>query len=139
MTERMRLASERLKQSGAACVAANRDSVLSESLLPGIKPLIAWLETEPENLEGSSVADKVVGKAAALLLIYGRVGEVYAEIISESAAEYLQEHRIPFDFGRKVPYILNRDGTGMCPMEQRCLQIDDPGEGYEALKKMIRG
>lgn len=102
-------------------------------------PLLEWLSKSPELLKGACAADKVVGKAAALLMIYGGVSEIYAEVISESAADCLEQNGIKFSFGKRVPYIRNRNKTDMCPMEKRCLHINSPDEAYEALSQMVMG
>jgi iron complex outermembrane receptor protein len=38
-------------------------------------------------LDGASIADKVIGKGAAALMIAGCIKEVYADVISEAAME----------------------------------------------------
>lgn len=139
MTERIRQAEKLLNQSGAACVVIKEDSTVMQSELTGIRPLIGWLGEDKCSLKGAATADRVVGKAAALLMLYGKVSEVYAQLISDSAAASLEQAGVPFTYGKKVPYIMNRDKTGMCPMEQRCLNIDSPKEAYEALSNMVGG
>ena len=44
------------------------------------------------------------------------------------------KNEIPFSYEKEVEYIINRTKTGMCPMEQTVLQIEDAEEAYEALK-----
>lgn len=104
--------------------------------LKGIKPMMSFLQ-EGISLEGFSVADLVVGKAAASLFVKAGIKEVYAEVISESGSQLLKECHIPNQFKEKVPYIINRRGDGMCPMEMTVKDIDDIDEAYEALKKKI--
>ena len=36
-----------------------------------------------------------------------------------------------------VEYIINRDKTGMCPMEKAVLEVDEPNTAYVVLKKKI--
>lgn len=129
-------AKELLESSGASCVAVKGGAV-AQSGQPGVMALLHWLETEPEVLRGASAADKVVGKAAALLMTLGGVREVYAEIISDSARTYFEQNGVPYSYGEKVETILNRDKTGTCPMERRCLAIDSPQEAYEVLREMV--
>ena len=38
----------------------------------GIAPLLGWIEADKLALRGAAIADKVVGKAAAMLMVYGR-------------------------------------------------------------------
>ena len=51
----------------------------------GVKDLYRLLEEEPELLDGAFVADKVVGKGAAALMILGGIGELHADVISRPA------------------------------------------------------
>lgn len=64
------------------------------------------------------MADKVVGKAAAALLILGMVAEVYAEAISTPALEFLNDHQVPVTFMEEIPFVMNRQKDGWCPMER---------------------
>ena len=99
----------------------------------GIKTLLDILESEPKLLAGATVADKVVGKAAALVMVKGGVKEVYAELIGESAIEVLRSRGIPVIYGAVTARIMNRAGTGPCPMESAVWEIDDPAVAVEVL------
>ena len=83
----------------------------------GISDLYGLLTEHPDLLRGASVADKVVGKGAVALLILGGVRELFAGVISTSALGLLEDSGISLRFGRKVPYIINRKGDGLCPVE----------------------
>lgn len=101
----------------------------------GIKILLDILKTDAPLLSGAYVADKIVGKAAAMLFVKGRVKEIYAGVLSESAVEVLKKYKIPYTFGTLTPNIKNRAGTGLCPMENAVLSVDDPENAFEALIK----
>ncbi len=133
----LELARQELEKSGAACIVA-REGKTQSSWEKGVKPLIDWLGQGEKVFAGACVADKVVGKAAALLFIYGGVSRVHAQVISDHAAKAFQEHGVPYTFQEKVPYIINRTRTGMCPMEQKVLDICDPGEAYTILKQAVK-
>jgi len=45
----------------------------------GITPLISFYENEPEVLKNAFVIDKVVGKAAAVIITLAGVEKVYGE------------------------------------------------------------
>ncbi len=137
MTERMKRAETCLKESGAACVLITNDSLVLQSGENGVRPLMEWLRREPTVLRGACAADKVVGKAAALLMVFGGVSEVYAEVLSVAGEACLKKHGIPYSCGGRVSYIQNRTRTGMCPMEQCCAAIDSPAEAYESLGRLI--
>ena len=131
MTERMELAKEALENSGAACAAVTREGKVLYSSENGIRPVLSWLAQDPAMLRGACAADRVAGKAAALLMIYAGVTELYAGVMSEPAEQCLKSHGVAFASGRRVPRILNRDGTDLCPMEKRCASVDSPAEAYE--------
>lgn len=89
------------------------------------------LSTEDEAvLHGARIADKVVGKGAASIMALSGVREVYADVISAPALEMLQEAGIETTYGRLVPYIVNRERTGMCPLEKRCMESTSPVQAY---------
>lgn len=100
----------------------------------GVKPLLHLLTEKKGFLKGASVADKVIGKAAALLMVLGEIKEVHTLIISEPAIQVFENHKIKYFYDEKVNHIINRAGDGLCPMESLCLDIDDP---REALTKII--
>ncbi len=103
----------------------------------GIKPLIEALQVQGERLGGSSMADKVVGRAAALLAIYAKVKSVYASTIASGAAQLLDQHAIPYRYGSMVKQILNRDGTDACPFEKSVRDTDKPEEALQQIVKTI--
>ena len=133
MTETLERVKVALHQHHSTCVLLTADGRVLESALSGVSPLTEWLQKDPELLRGASIADRVVGKAAALVMLYGGVKEVYADVISEHAAVCLGERCVPFHEGERVPYIVNRMRTGMCPMEKLCLDTNLPREGYERI------
>ena len=104
----------------------------------GVKPLVDAIDGMRERFAGARCYDRVVGRAAALL--YARLGvtEVYARVISEPARKALDDNGIECSFGDCVPYIINRRGDGMCPMEQTVLDIEDPEKAVTALKEKLR-
>ncbi len=92
---------------------------------------------EKTALSGFSAADKVVGKAAAMLFSLAGICELYAEVISRPAAEYLTQKGITFSYGELTDRIINRKGDGQCPMELAVKDISDPIEGLAAIKKRL--
>lgn len=124
----------RLDEDDATFVAV-RDGWIFISHDRGIAPIMKLLSEEEDALRGACVADNVIGKAAALLLCYAGIDRLYAKIISDHAIEALRNQSPAYEFGRSVPYIVNRAGNGMCPMEQLVLDISRPDEAYLVLKE----
>lgn len=102
----------------------------------GISPMLDFL-TEEIDLKGFSVADKIVGKAAAMLFVKVGIKEVYAEVLSCAGKMYLENNHVPVSWNTLTEKIINREGTGMCPMEETVLSISDPEEAYAALKRKV--
>ncbi len=94
----------------------------------GVADLYRILKEEPEFLNGSFVADKVVGKAAAALMILGGVKKAFAGVISQPAHALFAENRQEVDFTTEVPLIINRTQTDWCPLEKRCMNAANAEE-----------
>ncbi len=105
----------------------------------GLRPLLTAINERKEDLKGSSAADKIVGRAAALLFAYAGVKSVYAALISQSGAQTLEEYGIEYSYSQKAPFIENRDKTGMCPMEQKSLLLKTPKEAFIFFNELIQG
>ncbi len=104
----------------------------------GVKPLLHLLTEKKGFLKGASVADKVIGKAAALLMVLGEIKEVHTLIISELAIKVFEKYNIPCFYDKKVTRIVNRAGDGLCPMETLCLDVDDPQKAFEKIVSFIQ-
>ncbi|MBE6586994.1 MAG: DUF1893 domain-containing protein [Ruminococcaceae bacterium] len=133
---------ERLKEARIALTGAVRCAVYNEAGLAtsterGIRPMILWLEEDPEFLRGASVADKIVGRAAAMIMVYGGVREVYASVVSNGAIEVFREAGIACTYSMSAIAISNRRGDGICPMERLVAPIKDPKSAYEALRNKV--
>ena len=95
------------------------------------------LELLDQDLRGFCAADKVVGKAAAMLYCLIGVSEVYARIISEPALAVLKAEGIGVFYDQIVPAIRNRTGTGFCPMEAAVWDLADPQAAPEILRNAL--
>ncbi|MCL4436654.1 MAG: DUF1893 domain-containing protein [Thaumarchaeota archaeon] len=103
----------------------------------GLKPLVDAIQIHRKLLEGSSMADKVIGRAAALLAIHAKVKSVYAFTIASGATRLLDQHAIPYRYGSIVERILNRDGTDTCPFEKTVHDTNNPEEALHQIIKTI--
>lgn len=130
-------AKRRLLNSNHTFVCINEDTVFT-SEKQGIAPIMELLHKDENLLKGAYIADRVIGKAAALLLIKGEIKELYADIISEHAMLVLENSKIIVSYGKLVPYIENRKKDGMCPMEETVLNIESPEEAYVKLNEKIQ-
>lgn len=101
----------------------------------GIAPLLRLVGTD--DWKGAYAADKIVGKAAAMLYVLLGVKAVYAEVLSESAKAVFERYGIAYEYGTLTEKIINRMGTGLCPMELAVSEIDDPADAPDAIRAKI--
>lgn len=109
-----------------------RDGVCFTDDRKGIAPMMELIAAGRE-LTGYSVADAIVGRAAAMLFVKTGIVSVYGNVMSRGAQEYLVSHGVACSYGILTERIINRQGTGTCPMELAVADISDPEEGYQAL------
>ena len=121
-----------LFENDATCVVVKNGNTYYSNE-KGIKPLMEWLKQDKDFLQNAFVADKVIGKAAAMIMIYGGVKAIYGSLVSEHTVSFLENSGVEFYFDKNVPYILNRTQTDMCPMEKRCIDLDSAFEAFEVL------
>lgn len=122
-----------LHSGGYSCVIANKGKVRTFTQR-GVADLYDLLTQEPDFLKGALIADKVVGKGAAALMISGGIKELYTDIISSKAMDLFRTSDVKVGFGQEVPFIWNRGRTGWCPVETMCSEE----ESAEAILPMIR-
>lgn len=117
-----------LTDSEFSCVIASAGKVVFTSSGRGIAPLVDYYHQYGQAHPGAALADKVVGRAAALLAQLAGITEVYAQVVSQGALDQLDKAGIAVSYQSKVDVIQNRTGTGLCPMEQLSKGVEDPRE-----------
>ncbi|MDE7419402.1 MAG: DUF1893 domain-containing protein [Muribaculaceae bacterium] len=103
----------------------------------GIIDLYSLLTGHPSVLSDAKIADKVIGKGAAALMILGKVKSVYADIISKPALDLFRKYMIEVQYRELVPNIINRSGTGICPVETLCIDCNTAKECFPYIEKFI--
>lgn len=125
-----------LHDGGYSCVIACGDRVVT-CHERGVKDLLRLLDDDPELLRGAFVADKVVGKGAAALMIMGCVACVYADVISRPARDLFAVAGIEVEWGTCVQNIINRAGTGICPVETLCMPCKEAEECLPLIRQFV--
>lgn len=125
-----------LEKENYTCVIS--DGALSfTSYARGVKPLVGFLESG--NIPtGCFAADKVVGKATALIYVLLKIRRLYAKVVSEPALALLTAHRIEVTYETLVPNIRSRAGDGICPFEQAVLGVEDLRIAYATIKNKMQ-
>ena len=125
-----------LKDNDLSIFIENEGKTIYESRDPMLKPLFVCLLQMRKDLKGATVVDKIVGRAAAMLSFLGEVREVITPLASETARQVLQAGGIELYAEKMIPYIVNRDNTGMCPMEKMANESESAEAFFEKLKEI---
>lgn len=125
-----------LAGGGLTCVLCRGGEVYTSDQ-SGIAPMLGFLD-RGTDLTGFSAADKIIGRAAAMLFVLAGVAEVYGEVMSRAALPVFEAHRLRCSYGTLTDRIINRAGNGICPMEETVAQIDVPAAALPALKEKLR-
>lgn len=116
----------------AICIVKNGETIYT-SKEKGIYPIYnAYIKMKDELID-ASIADRVIGKAAAMISKSGKISSLYSVIITEEALGLLEN--INVEYSKTVPYIKNRDKTDLCPIEKLSRTTDDT----DVLIKKIEG
>jgi len=129
---------QRLEDESKGLIIMKEDKEIYSSTKSGIAGLLKVTEeVEPALLKDSTVVDKVVGKAAALIIISLKAREVHAKIMSRAATSVLQKHSKAFFYLQLVDEIKDRNGLGMCRFEELVSGVEDPKEALNVLKRAM--
>ncbi|MGY4707804.1 DUF1893 domain-containing protein [Candidatus Bipolaricaulota sp. J31] len=134
--EEARAELEKLSVRGLSFLVRKGQQELFSSREEGLKPLLAAIQSLGEEMEGARVIDKVVGGAAAKLLVYAGVGEVIAAVASRPAVETLRAACISIEALDIVELIRGRFG-GPCPFEVLASEIEDPAVFFRELSRRL--
>jgi hypothetical protein len=137
MTESEQLVQTTMRSGDATLCAAGDGALVYQLTGRGISVLL--LAVEEERVVGHGPldwGDKLVGRAAALVFTLVRPRSVFALTMSTGAQDVLRTAGIPFTCDAVIFDVLNRTGTGPCPMEAAVSGIDEPLAALETLKQV---
>ena len=122
---------EILRREKCSLVVKNHGIVTTYSK-PGVRDLEYLLDHDPEMLHGATIADKVIGKAAAAMVVVGGVKELYAEVMSKKAIPFLEEAGIAYTYGTLVDTI--KEEGDRCQLEKITAPASTPEETVALLR-----
>lgn len=128
----LELAVKLLNNENYTCVLCKGEQFYT-SRQKGISPMLDWIDSGAD-LQGFSAADKIVGKAAAMLFVLAGIRSVHAQVLSELGKQVLEQHGIDVSYSTLTKRIINRNGDGICPMEGTVADIHTPHEAITAIR-----
>jgi hypothetical protein len=114
------------------------DKIVYSSDGSGIKPLWDCLEKYRQSKDKFILFDKVIGLAAARLVVYsGIITAIHTRLISQPARKLLQENKVKIEADEIVVNILRKDKSAVCPGEIIALNTDDQNTFLAKIAAMI--
>ncbi len=129
---------EELDKTGNSLMVYRDGQLIFQSASKGIRPHLEAIERHGEALRGTLMVDKIVGRAAALLILYSGAAEAQAQVLSRPGKQVLDMHGLQTGYVELVDHIKTRDGSIYCPFERMVQGVTDPGEAYAAITERMR-
>jgi len=124
---------EELDKTGNSLMIYKDGRLIFQSASKGIRPHLEAIEDHGEALRGTLMVDKIVGRAAALLILYSEAAEVHAQVLSRPGKQVLDQHGLAIMYEELVDHIKMKDGNIYCPFERMVQDVSDPAEAYAAI------
>lgn len=131
------IAKKQLHEKKLTLAIAKNGQVIFQTDSHRISGFIHAIDTLGTQLSGASVADRVAGKALALLCVYAKINEVYAEVLSKKAQALLKEYSVACHWKQLVDNVLDLSKTDMCPFEEAAEDISNPKDSYFVFKSLL--
>jgi hypothetical protein len=130
------IAKSKLYEEELTLTIVKNGEVLFETHSHRISGFLCAIEKLGNMLEGAAVADRVAGKAIALLCVYANISDVYAGVLSEKAKAVFEENGIRHEWKELVANILDLNKSQTCPFEKAAAEISDPKDAYKVFKAL---
>jgi len=124
---------EELDKTGNSLMIYKGGRLIFQSAGKGIRPHLEAIEMYGETLRGTLMVDKIIGRAAALLILYSEAAEAHAQVLSQLGKQVLDQHGLSTTYEELVDHIKMKDGNIYCPFERMVQGISDPDEAYTAI------
>jgi hypothetical protein len=124
---------EKLDASGLSLMVYSGGEVIFKSASKGVRPHLEAINALGTRLKGTIMVDKIIGRAAALLILYSEAAEVHAGVVSKGGREVLERAGTPLFFVEETEHIKMVDGRIYCPFEAMVQGIDDPIQAYHSI------
>ena len=123
----------KLEKTGNSLMIYKNNELIFESNLGGIRPHLKAINELYKELEGTLMVDKILGRAAAFLVIYSKATEAITSVVSTPGKQVMEKFGVKFSYREEVPHIKMENGVIYCPFERMVQGLDDPKEAYQAI------
>ena len=135
----LELAREVLSTTDCSIVVINYGKIWKKKTGEGIRPIMETIEEMGEDIHGSIIGDRILGKASALLCRYAKAQGVYSPQGTKTGIALLIMGGVPCQVDELIPHIMNKNGDDLCPFEKMLKDVDLPEEAYKILKEKVIG
>ena len=127
-----------LERTGNSLMVYKDGALVFQSSSKGIRPHLEAIDCLGEDLRGTVMVDKIVGRAAALLILYSGAAEAHAAVLSAQGRRVLEMHGLSFTYAEEAEHIKMQDGRIYCPFEAMVQGLTDPEEAYKVIVEKMR-
>jgi hypothetical protein len=120
-------------EAGMCLMVYEEGAMIFQSQSKGIRPHLEAIDELGSRLRGTLMVDKIVGRAAALLILYSGAVEVHTGVISRGGRDVLNHAGVKLLYKEETEHIKMVDGRIYCPFEAMVQGIDDPERAYHAI------
>ena len=114
------------------------DEIIFSSDKSGLSPLIECVDKYKSKVKDCILHDKVIGLAAAKIIVHSKmISGIAAKICSKPAIDLLKKNRIKITSQIIVDNILNNDKSNICPMESKAMDFEDNGLFFSEIARGI--
>lgn len=127
-----------IEENKAGLIVLQGERVVFTAATPGIRAALQLHDEHPELLRGAVIADRIIGRAAAMIFADGGAAAIYGSVMSKTARQELTQKGVQIRARTLVDAIINRRGDGICPMEQAITGITETELGLSHLRETVK-
>jgi len=103
----------------------------------GIRPILEAIIEMDEEINGSVIGERTLGKASALLCRYAKASGVYSTEGTKTAIALLIMGGVPCQVDKMIPFIQKNETNNQFLFEEILNKVDSPEEAFAILKEKL--
>jgi hypothetical protein len=131
------LARNVITQEDCSLVVIKYGKIWKKAKETGVKPVLDAINEMDEDIHGSVIGEKILGKASALLCRFAKASGVYSPRGTKTAIALLIMGGVPCQIDRMIPSIDRFENSGLFQAESMLNNVKSPEEAYLILKEKI--